>query len=290
MTFSKVEHNVTIDDKTVRRSPSCGQPVSGCRFACSCTSPTVTARPTLIERSGVPGRTDGLGRSAQRRPGARRCHRRRAAAHSRRLPRSALTQHVDDVAADLSDGAPPSTTQDYDELVLWFEHDLFDQLNLIQLLTHLGGRPRSKPVTLVCIDSLSRSSAFQGARRADARRSRRAVRDPPARDALSRSRWRRGRGRAFRSPDPRAIEALLAGDTSALPFLAPALARHLEEFPSASDGLSRSERRLMEQALDGPAEIRQAFPRMHRRRDGVLHHRLVVLSIAPGTCRTRRRR
>jgi len=68
---------------------------------------------------------------------------------------------------------------------------------------------------------------------------------------------------AYRSPDPRAIEELLKGDTSALPFLAAALARHLEEFPSDADGLSRSERRLMEQAMAGPADLGAVFPAMH---------------------------
>ena len=68
---------------------------------------------------------------------------------------------------------------------------------------------------------------------------------------------------AYRSPDPRAIEELLRGDTSPLPFLAAALARHLEEFPSDADGLSRSERRLMEQAIEGPADLHAAFSRMH---------------------------
>src|SRR5215470_10077622 len=39
------------------------------------------------------------------------------------------------------------------ELVLWYEHDLFDQLNLIQLLSWIRDRrPASGPVTLVCID------------------------------------------------------------------------------------------------------------------------------------------
>ena len=28
--------------------------------------------------------------------------------------------------------------ESYDELVLWYEHDLFDQLNLVQLLTRIG--------------------------------------------------------------------------------------------------------------------------------------------------------
>ncbi|HYE88526.1 MAG TPA: hypothetical protein VEA16_19325, partial [Vicinamibacterales bacterium] len=68
---------------------------------------------------------------------------------------------------------------------------------------------------------------------------------------------------AFRSPDPRTIETMLRSDTSALPFLAAALARHLEEFPSVRDGLSRSERRMMELARGAPAEIHRAFPAMH---------------------------
>src|SRR6266542_6039354 len=39
----------------------------------------------------------------------------------------------------------------YDELILWFEHDLFDQLNLIQLLSHIhrARTPTLKPVSLI---------------------------------------------------------------------------------------------------------------------------------------------
>ena len=69
--------------------------------------------------------------------------------------------------------------------------------------------------------------------------------------------------RIYGSPDPRAMKELLKTDTSALPFLARALARHLEEFPSDRDGLSRSERRMLEQVIDGPAPIDAAFPKMH---------------------------
>ena len=76
--------------------------------------------------------------------------------------------------------------------------------------------------------------------------------------ALAQSSWE-----AFRSPDPRSIEQLLDGDTSALPFLAAALGRHLEEFPWASDGLSRTERRLLELVAPGPTRLGAIFPRMH---------------------------
>jgi hypothetical protein len=171
-------------------------------------------------------------------------------------------ESVDDVVADLRYWRSAIDQQDYDELVLWYEHDLFDQLNLIQILTHLGRVRIARPVTLVSIDAYPGHPDFKGigelepsdiARLFEMRK--------PITDAqivLSERAWR-----AYRSDDPRQIETLLASDTSALPFLARALRRHLEEFPSDINGLSRSEQRLMEQALDGPADLRRAFPRMH---------------------------
>ena len=172
-------------------------------------------------------------------------------------------EQIDEVAADLAQWRAPIDDQDtYDELVLWFEHDLFDQLNLLQLLSHLGKRKLSKPATLVQINSYPGHPHFKGIGEltpADVETlcvTRRPI--TPEQLALAASAWA-----AYRSADPRAIEQLLQGDTSALPFLAAALWRHLEEFPSDVDGLSRSEHRLMELALERPVDIQQAWPRMH---------------------------
>src|SRR5215470_11649740 len=53
--------------------------------------------------------------------------------------------------------------ESYDEMILWFEHDLFDQLNLIQLLTWIRGRvPAAKTVSLVCVGSFPGRPAFKG--------------------------------------------------------------------------------------------------------------------------------
>ncbi|MEO7273136.1 MAG: hypothetical protein ABIX28_08180 [Vicinamibacterales bacterium] len=149
----------------------------------------------------------------------------------------------------------------YDELVLWYEHDLFDQLNLVQILTRLSpGWP--KPVTLICIGSYPGRPHFMGlgelttSELAPLFESRQAV--TPSQRALAHAAWA-----ALRSPDPTAIEAVLATDTSALPYIAAALERHLEELPSTRDGQSRSERRLLEIASAGPIPLVQAFPRMH---------------------------
>ncbi|HEY6332273.1 MAG TPA: hypothetical protein VI756_23305, partial [Blastocatellia bacterium] len=50
---------------------------------------------------------------------------------------------------------------------------------------------------------------------------------------------------AFTSPDPRHIERFIESDTSSLPFIATALRRHLEQFPSLDNGLSRTERQAL---------------------------------------------
>jgi hypothetical protein len=153
--------------------------------------------------------------------------------------------------------------ESYDELVLWFEHDLFDQLNLIQLLTWIRARvPAGKPVSLVCIGSFPGRPRFMGlgeltpGELAPLLATRRPVRDPDY--AVADRAWR-----AFREPTPEPLADLGHGDTGALPFLAPALERFLEEYPSVADGLSRSERRLLQLAGAAPIAVTTAFPRMH---------------------------
>jgi RNA polymerase sigma factor (sigma-70 family) len=154
--------------------------------------------------------------------------------------------------------------QSYGELVLWFEHDLFDQLNLIQLLSFIHAHvPASKPVSLICIGSFPGRPDFKGLGELNADElasllgTRQAVNE--AQYALAEEAWR-----AFRSPTPEAIEAFLRTDTSALPFLSAALARFLQEYPWTRDGLARSERRLLQLAADGPMTLNEIFPRMHQ--------------------------
>ena len=150
----------------------------------------------------------------------------------------------------------------YDELVLWFEHDLFDQLNLIQLLDRLGssGAP-ARRVSLISIGSFPGRPDFRGLGELepDDIASLFPARQPIAQPqlALAARAWS-----AFRSPDPRAIEALVSTDTSALPFLAPALRRHLEELPSTRYGLSRFELSLLDLAREEPVTIWDAFHRV----------------------------
>ncbi|MEM8646196.1 MAG: hypothetical protein AAGF86_07610, partial [Pseudomonadota bacterium] len=56
---------------------------------------------------------------------------------------------------------------------------------------------------------------------------------------------------AFRSDSPKDLERFLADALSALPFLSAALQRHLEEYPDAETGLSRTERQILDLVAAG---------------------------------------
>jgi hypothetical protein len=155
----------------------------------------------------------------------------------------------------------------YDELVLWFEHDLFDQLGLIQVLTWIRGRvPPAKAVSLICIGSFPGRPAFKGLGEltpdelASLLDTRRPVGDEQF--ALAARAWT-----AFRAADPQELDRLWRSDLQPLPFLSAALRRFLEEYPWTRDGLSRSERRLLELADPGPTDLTAAFPRMQEGED-----------------------
>jgi hypothetical protein len=134
----------------------------------------------------------------------------------------------------------------HDEVTLWFEHDLYDQLQLLQILDFLTGRdPSDTRLSLICVDSHPQVTPFYGLGQLTPEQlatlfpARQHVTDEQLQ--LARRAWK-----AFRSPNPETLETLLATDTTALPFLHDALLRQLEEFPSVEDGLSRTERAILE--------------------------------------------
>jgi hypothetical protein len=150
----------------------------------------------------------------------------------------------------------------YGELVLWYEHDLFDQLNLIQLLTWIHDHlPSSKPVSLICIDSYPGRPSFKGlgeltvSELTPLLETRKSVTN--GQYEMADRAWR-----AFREPTPEPLDRLRESDTSAMPYLASALTGFLREFPWTTDGLSRSERRLLQLTAAGGLTLTSALPRM----------------------------
>ena len=135
--------------------------------------------------------------------------------------------------------------RDHEEVVLWFEHDLFDQLLLIRHLDWFARRDLgSTRLSLICIDAFPGVLPFHGLGQLTAGQlsSLLPTRRPVTHEqlALGRRAWA-----AFRSSDPRDVERLLATDTTPLPFLAGALVRYLQEFPGTADGLPRTEREVL---------------------------------------------
>ena len=142
----------------------------------------------------------------------------------------------------------------HDEVVLWFEHDLYDQLQLVQLLDWFAAHPHPK-LTLVC--EAEYLGSMTPARAQQLFRARRAV--SGAQLKAGSSAWG-----AFGSADPRSMRLQAM---PALPFLAPALRRLLEELPWTRDGLSRLERQVLEALRDGPLAFEMLFPRAHHHRE-----------------------
>lgn len=154
------------------------------------------------------------------------------------------------------------TLEDYrsfDEVVLWFEHDLFDQLLLIRVLESFAGRNLGgTELSLICIGEFPGVVPFHGLGQLSPRQMAslldRRQRVNEGQKLLARDAWR-----AFCAPDPAGLEALLRRDLSPLPFLAGALRRHLEEFPDVRDGLSRSERQALRSLADGASTFEEMF-------------------------------
>ena len=141
--------------------------------------------------------------------------------------------------------------REHDEVVLWFEHDLYDQLQLAQLLDFFADHdPAPTRLTLVCGDEYLGMSTPE-------RLAERFVRRVDVGDdllALGEAAWN-----AFTAPDPHAVESLVAGGTAALPWMGPALMRHLEQFPSTRNGLSRTEQQALEAIAGGAATVGDAY-------------------------------
>ncbi len=189
-----------------------------------------------------------------------------------------------DRALAAADAALDAAARDAEEIVLWYEHDLFDQLALVRVLARLGRVPPSAPLTLVSIDRHPDVPDFQGLGQLEAYQLAALWprRIPLAREALDEAAaaWL-----AVGAPDPRAV-AFLTKRTRVLPFLAPALERFLEELPDVANGLTRTEAAMV-RAIEGgattPAAMMRALhagERMYYATDLTVWHALRALTAA----------
>jgi hypothetical protein len=149
--------------------------------------------------------------------------------------------------------------RDFAEVVLWFEHDLYDQLQLIQVLDRLPGQSEGETaISLISIDSFPGVEPFHGFGQLSDEQlsSLYPSREPVSDDQLilAREAWA-----AVRAPEPSAIQRLLDRGTDSLPYLTDALIRFLEQFPSIDSGLSRTEQQILDSLRDGPKTPAELF-------------------------------
>jgi len=149
----------------------------------------------------------------------------------------------------------------HEEVVLWFEHDLFCQVHLIYLLNWFSQRELGKTkLSLICIDEFHGKENFRGLGELNAEQlgSLFPARQPVTNKqlALATSAWQ-----AYCSSTPGDIETLLQADTSPLPFLKAALKAHLKRFPSTKNGLGLIENLALELIDEGLNDFSDLFPR-----------------------------
>jgi hypothetical protein len=164
------------------------------------------------------------------------------------------------------------------DLWLWFEDDLYDQLQLLQILDLLGRHGPAGSVQRLLEVSRGAEREVTGEREVD--------------DAVRRA--ARGAWAAFRASDPRKWTSV---DPPELPDVGPALRRLAQELPWTRDGLSRTERTALAAVADGadnPIEMFGAIQAAEERpfmgdywawvalhRLGAGEHPLVTTPVAP---------
>ena len=157
-----------------------------------------------------------------------------------------------------------------EEVVLWFEEDLFCQLPLCYLLTQM---PAGAKWSVICPeDKLGPSPPDVLARRFDERR----AADAPLVE-LARRAWR-----AYASADPREVLPLATTSDARWPLLARGLRLHLARFPAPRDGLSAMQRAMLADLASegGESAFRDHFARLEVADREVSHLQLGVAEVA----------
>ena len=148
---------------------------------------------------------------------------------------------------------------EFSEVVLWFEHDLYDQLQLVQVLVELDAMGlESGSVSLV------QSDVYLGSMTVDE-----LLALYPRRKTVSTATFEQARMAwdALRAEEPEALLNCTQRDAQGLPHLRSALRRLCQEYPWSEDGLSRSQRHALQAVAFGPTNTDELFRRAQSREE-----------------------
>jgi hypothetical protein len=147
----------------------------------------------------------------------------------------------------------------YDEIILWFEHDLFDQTMLCYLLHWFSEQSLlNTKLSLLCIGKYPGIELFRGLGQLSLKQMETLSGTWKAIGAeeldLGQAFWR-----SYTSSDPRLLQQLLNKDTSVLPFAHDAFRLHLSRFPSTNNGLGIVEQTTLEMIHTGVSSPYKLF-------------------------------
>jgi len=133
--------------------------------------------------------------------------------------------------------------KEYDKVILWFEHDLYDQLQVLQILDWFYHNSYSETeLSIICEEK------YLGWLSPDEMKGMLEHEEIVTREQLllSSKAWT-----AFKSSSPEKLCSLLETDISSLPFLKGAVIRLLEEYPNTTTGLSRTAQQALSCIAEG---------------------------------------
>ena len=148
---------------------------------------------------------------------------------------------------------------DYEEIVLWFEFDLFCQVNLVFVLYYLSQLSvMLPPVSIVQLDQHPDVPNFRGLGMLQSHHL------PPlfeARTYIRQEDWQLAREawEAYSAEDPLALEELSRRPGHHLPYLGKALQAHLQRLPNVSNGLNAVEHFFLDRLALGKLRERDLY-------------------------------
>lgn len=147
----------------------------------------------------------------------------------------------------------------YERVLLWFEHDIYDQSILVRLLSRLAPQPALHDrLFLIQIDRFDGIAQFRGLGQLTPSQLASLV-GTEAEITVEQLNIASDIWAAYRAPDPAALAHLAGSAIPGLPYLGEALRRFVQEYPWTRDGLSLTERLALTALADGADTPGRAF-------------------------------
>jgi hypothetical protein len=170
------------------------------------------------------------------------------------------------------------------DVVLWFEHDRYDQTMLLYLLNKLS-EEGIKQLSMVSLDSYPGIEPFLGMGQLTEEQLVKLyeIKKPLTTDQISQgvSGWK-----AYSSDDPGELERWMAGEPVLLPYVHRAFRTHYTYFPSTKNGLNQIEELALQHMNDEVNTFKELFRKVSNERsdDGLsnLHFSALMAQLAKG--------